>query len=242
MRFKPPPPNSNIGWRVEFRSMEVQLTDFENAAFSIFIVLLTRAILSFGLTFYIPISKVSETQNLNPMIFDHLFCATKVDENMKRAHKRDACRSEKFMFRKNVFARKSGQVMHHLHRTTAFDHGSAPLGNGHVLSNGERFKSPMSLSPARSGKMSPVGEKDLKTNQTRVEDEYEELTMDEIINGKRENCQCGQTSVETFPGLMGLISGYLNSLDVSIEMRKKLDHYLEFIKKRATGEVFRLKL
>lgn len=25
MRFKPPPPNSNIGWRVEFRPMEVKL-------------------------------------------------------------------------------------------------------------------------------------------------------------------------------------------------------------------------
>ncbi|KAJ3079501.1 hypothetical protein HK100_010402, partial [Physocladia obscura] len=32
MRFKPPPPNSPIGWRVEFRSMEIQFTDFENAA------------------------------------------------------------------------------------------------------------------------------------------------------------------------------------------------------------------
>jgi glutamate--cysteine ligase catalytic subunit len=58
IRFKPPPPASPIGWRVEFRSMEVQLTDFENAAFSIFIVLLTRAILSFDLNFYMPISKV----------------------------------------------------------------------------------------------------------------------------------------------------------------------------------------
>ncbi|KAG8818350.1 hypothetical protein FRC17_010867, partial [Serendipita sp. 399] len=37
LRFKPPPPGSSMGWRVEFRSMEVQLTDFENAAFSIFI-------------------------------------------------------------------------------------------------------------------------------------------------------------------------------------------------------------
>jgi glutamate--cysteine ligase catalytic subunit len=58
LRFKPPPPASTMGWRVEFRSMEVQLTDFENAAFSIFIVLLSRAILTFGLNFYIPISKV----------------------------------------------------------------------------------------------------------------------------------------------------------------------------------------
>ncbi|CAO1295239.1 unnamed protein product [Diamesa tonsa] len=32
MRFKPPPPNTPIGWRVEFRPCEVQLTDFENAA------------------------------------------------------------------------------------------------------------------------------------------------------------------------------------------------------------------
>jgi glutamate--cysteine ligase catalytic subunit len=35
------------------------MTDFENAAFSIFIVLLSRAILTFGLNFYIPLSKVS---------------------------------------------------------------------------------------------------------------------------------------------------------------------------------------
>ncbi|KAF8453430.1 glutamate-cysteine ligase-domain-containing protein [Terfezia claveryi] len=57
MRFKPPPPGDSIGWRVEFRSMEIQLTDFENAAYAIFIVLLTRAILSYGLNFYIPIDK-----------------------------------------------------------------------------------------------------------------------------------------------------------------------------------------
>lgn len=38
--------------------MEVQMTDFENAAFAVFVVLLSRAILSFNLNFYIPISKV----------------------------------------------------------------------------------------------------------------------------------------------------------------------------------------
>ncbi|KAK9236655.1 glutamate-cysteine ligase-domain-containing protein [Lipomyces kononenkoae] len=84
MRFKPPPPGTNIGWRVEFRSMEIQITDFENAAFAIFIVLLTRAILSFKLNFYIPISKV--------------------DRNMQVAHRRDAVINEKFYFRKDIFA------------------------------------------------------------------------------------------------------------------------------------------
>ncbi|XP_059154932.1 glutamate--cysteine ligase catalytic subunit-like [Physella acuta] len=82
MRFKPPPPNSNIGWRVEFRPMEAQLTDFENAAFTVFIVLLTRVILSYKLNFIIPISKV--------------------DENMKTAFKRDAVINDKFYFRKDV--------------------------------------------------------------------------------------------------------------------------------------------
>lgn len=84
MRFKPPPPNSPIGWRVEFRSMEVQISDFSNAAYSVFIVLLTRVILSFGLNFYMPISKV--------------------DANMQTAHKRDAVLNEKFYFRKNIFS------------------------------------------------------------------------------------------------------------------------------------------
>ncbi|APA16188.1 hypothetical protein sscle_16g109580 [Sclerotinia sclerotiorum 1980 UF-70] len=83
MRFKPPPTGSDIGWRVEFRPMEIQITDFENAAFSVFIVLITRAILSFDLNFYIPIAKVSE--------------------NMETAHARDAVLEQKFYFRKNPF-------------------------------------------------------------------------------------------------------------------------------------------
>lgn len=83
MRFKPPPPNADTGWRVEFRSMEIQITDFENAAFSIFIVLVTRAILSFDLNFYIPIPRTTE--------------------NMETAHVRDAVSKEKFWFRKDPF-------------------------------------------------------------------------------------------------------------------------------------------
>lgn len=83
MRFKPPPADNSIGWRVEFRPMEIQITDFENAAFSVFIVLITRAILSFDLNFYIPI--------------------VKVDENMETAHARNANLEKKFWFRKNPF-------------------------------------------------------------------------------------------------------------------------------------------
>ncbi|KAM9665610.1 glutamate--cysteine ligase catalytic subunit isoform 3-T3 [Trichechus inunguis] len=89
MRFKPPPPNSDIGWRVEFRPMEVQLTDFENSAYVVFVVLLTRVILSYKLDFLIPLSKV--------------------DENMKVAQKRDAVLQGMFYFRKDIC--KGGNAM-----------------------------------------------------------------------------------------------------------------------------------
>ncbi|XP_058932910.1 glutamate--cysteine ligase catalytic subunit isoform X1 [Kogia breviceps] len=89
MRFKPPPPNSDIGWRVEFRPTEVQLTDFENSAYVVFVVLLTRVILSYKLDFLIPLSKV--------------------DENMKVAQKRDAVLQGLFYFRKDIC--KGGNAM-----------------------------------------------------------------------------------------------------------------------------------
>jgi glutamate--cysteine ligase catalytic subunit len=43
--------------------MEVQLTDLENAAFTVFVVLVTRVILAFDLNLYIPLSKVSHTMH-----------------------------------------------------------------------------------------------------------------------------------------------------------------------------------
>ena len=47
-----------MGWRVELRTMETQFTDFENAAFTVFIVLASRVILAFELNLYIPLSQV----------------------------------------------------------------------------------------------------------------------------------------------------------------------------------------
>jgi len=93
MRFKPPPAGTDMGWRVEFRPMEIQMTDFENAAFAVFIVLVTRAILSFDLNFYLPIPRTTE--------------------NMETAHLRDAVLNEKFWFRKDPFSpRPTGKPNH----------------------------------------------------------------------------------------------------------------------------------
>ncbi|EGG07347.1 uncharacterized protein MELLADRAFT_74707 [Melampsora larici-populina 98AG31] len=149
LRFKPPPSmDSEIGWRVEFRTMEVQITDFENAAYSTFITLLVRAILAFGLNFYIPLSKV--------------------DENMKRAQRRDACKTERFYFRKEVF----------------------PNSNN---------------------------------TKTSVQEEYEEMTINEIINGKG-----------NYLGLLGIVRKYIATQP---GIKDKLERYLELIEGRARGRL-----
>merc|ERR1711981_871474 len=59
--------------------MDLQLTEFENAAYAIFTVLLSRAFLHFGTDLYIPISQI--------------------DVNMQRAHNNNAVRTEQMYFR-----------------------------------------------------------------------------------------------------------------------------------------------
>ncbi|CAE6472141.1 unnamed protein product [Rhizoctonia solani] len=166
LRLKPPSISGDCGWRIEFRTMEVQLTDFENAAMSVFLILLSRAILSFGLNLYLPISKV--------------------DENMRRAQRRGAVREEKFWFRKHVGS------------TTR-----EPL-NG--PSNGQ--------SQAAGGSVDAV------------EVEYEEMTINEIINGK------GSHS-----GLLGIVDAYIESQKVEATQKLKLKKYLELITRRADGSL-----
>ena len=80
MRFKnPPTADSEIGWRVEFRPMDLQLTDFENTAVSIMVGMIANIINTFDVDFIVPI--------------------TLVDENMKRAHCRDAVSQVKFWWK-----------------------------------------------------------------------------------------------------------------------------------------------
>jgi glutamate--cysteine ligase catalytic subunit len=147
--------------------MEVQMTDFENAAFAVFIVLLSRAILSFNLNFYIPISKVDAPLSEDP---ESSLIFAQVDENMARAQKRDAAVSGKFYFRKDVYAvGRSGAA------STASSSGySSPI-------CGEP--------PKKETKMRncfpplPLPENGA-LNGRPVDEEYEEMTMNEIINGK----------------------------------------------------------
>lgn len=81
--------------------MEVQLTDFENAAFVVFVALLTRTIRSFNMNFYIPITKVLCKQGKVLSGFEDS-ASLQVDENMRRAHHRGAALNERFYFRKII--------------------------------------------------------------------------------------------------------------------------------------------
>lgn len=60
-----------------------------------------------------------------------------------------------------------------------------------------------------------------------VEEEYVELTLDEIMNGKG----------ELFPGLLGVVNAYLSSLNVDVETRCSLGRYLDLLKNRSNGEL-----
>ena len=187
MRFKPPPPDNNIGWRVEFRPMEVQITDFENAAFAIFIVLVTRAILSFNLNFYIPITKVAE--------------------NMEAAHSRNAVLEQKFYFRKDPFP-----VRYHRHSNHPNHHDGT--------SSSSETSSP---TPQLSRPPTPTGP---------VEDEYELMSIDKIINGDSASEKGG------FLGLIPMVESYLGSMNVDILTRRKLTRYLDLIRDRASGKLW----
>ena len=61
MRFKPPPSaESKIGWRIEFRTMDLQLTDYENAALAIAVSMLVNVVNHFNVDFIIPISDIDK--------------------------------------------------------------------------------------------------------------------------------------------------------------------------------------
>lgn len=162
VRWKPPPvrnsPNDpHIGWRTEFRSMEMQLTDFENSAFTVFIVLLTRVILTFDLNLYIPLSKV--------------------DANMQRAHSRNAAANGKFFFRRHMAPLEEGDDGYGVKYTSMFARvaktemkPSRSAASLHDELDDDGVSQQRRQAPVAPG--------------SDEENSYEEMTMSEIMTGK----------------------------------------------------------
>jgi len=184
VRWKPPPirktlEDPHIGWRVELRTMEVQLTDFCNAAFTVFTALVTRVILAFDLGLYIPLSKV--------------------DENMRRAHLNDAARTQKFFFREFM--------------------GPPDMEESSASRAVEEWND--SYANEESFNQAPW-KKYLKTEHA-----FEEMSLSEIFNGKD----------GYYPGLVPLVYAYLSYIDCDPEAFHRVDEYLQFISRRASGEL-----
>jgi len=207
VRWKPPPPRNSpndphIGWRTEFRSMEIQLTDFENAAFTAFIVLLTRVILAFDLNLYIPLSRV--------------------DANMQRAHSRNAAAKGRFFFRRHMAPLEEGDDGFGLEYASMFSravNGEAKSDPPSPVSSSEDLNGGDGVSVARRQAPCAPGSSE--------ENSFEEMTMGEIMTGKG----------DYFPGLIPLIQAYLDHINCDSVTRKRLTEYMDFIERRATGEL-----
>ena len=76
------PINREEGWKTEVRSMELQLTNYENGSFGVFVGLLVKLLTEFDINFMMPLSYVNK--------------------NMFRSYRRDAVLEEKFYFRKDI--------------------------------------------------------------------------------------------------------------------------------------------
>jgi glutamate--cysteine ligase catalytic subunit len=178
--------------------MEVQLTDFENAAFTVFIVLLTRVVLAFDLALYIPLSRV--------------------DENMRRAQEVDGVVRNLFFFRKNLapIDKPSGDPL------------PSPLASPDSEPSLKKSRSAHFLNGNGNGSGdSGAGGAQCGLGVDEDEDAFEEMTMNEIMNGKGTH----------YPGLLPLVYAYLDYINCDPETYSRCDQYLQFISQRARGEI-----
>ena len=187
--------------------MELQLTDFENAAFTAFVVLVTRVIIAFDLNLYIPLSKV--------------------DANMQRAHSRNAAAKGKFFFRRHMAPLEEGDDGFGVKYTSMF----VKAVNGH---NGVASNSPTNstIGAHANGETDGLGVSNRRRNApygpgSSEENSFEEMSMAEIMCGKGSH----------FPGLIPLILAYLDHINCDKVTKERLLKYLSFIERRACGEL-----
>lgn len=136
--------------------MEIQLTDFENAAFTVFIVLLTRVILTFDLNLYIPMSRV--------------------DANMQRAHSRNAAAKGRFFFRRHLAPLEEGDDGYGVKYQSMFSRAVNGDSSGETSQSSDDDVYDDGIS--RNRRQAPCAP------GSEEENAFEEMTMAEIMRGK----------------------------------------------------------
>jgi glutamate--cysteine ligase catalytic subunit len=142
--------------------MEMQITDFENAAYSVFIVLLTRTILTFDLNLYIPISRV--------------------DANMQRAHSRNASEKGKFFFRRHMAPLEEGDDGYGVKYSSMFSR----------VQSSDNLSSLQSHNMTATSSFNDIDDKGVSKQRRKApvapgsdeENSFEEMSMKEIMTGK----------------------------------------------------------
>ena len=178
--------------------MEIQLTDFENAAFTVFIVLLTRVILTFDLNFYIPMSRV--------------------DANMQRAHSRNAAAKGKFFFRRHLAPLEEGDDGYGVKYQSMFSRAV----NGVNGVNGDNSVEPSEI----SAHTEPEDDVSRKRRQapcapgSEEENAFEEMSMAEIMRGK------GDYYPGLIPLVLAYLD-HINCDSVTLERITKYLHFIE---------------
>ena len=137
--------------------MEIQLTDFENAAFTTFITLITRVILTFDLNLYIPLSRV--------------------DANMQRAHGRNAAVNGKFFFRRHMAPLEKGDDGFDEQYVSMFSTVNGKKSTLPTVVSGDNL-SDLDEGVSEKRRVAP------NASGGAEENSYEEMTMAEIMTGK----------------------------------------------------------
>ena len=161
---------------------------------------------------------------------------------MQKAQQRDASRLNKYAFRRTVFpantpsvpaydmssrpvspplrSASSGGMSRDIHSRTASSTGAGPSSPRPTRVNGHYSHDPHARASSRASTCPSPTEED-------EEDEIVDMTVDEIINGRGD-----------YPGLMGLVNAYLNSVNVDLATKCELRRYLDLIKYRAKGKLW----
>lgn len=226
VRWKPPPPDAkDMGWRVELRTMEAQTTDFENAAFTVFVVLLSRVLLSFDLNLYLPLSLV--------------------EENFARASQREAASKQKFWFRREKDVLPESLLM---------AAGCSAAASASAVAAAATAASASVPSTASAPGQEPSTAAAPEAARGGVYGEAEEMTLAQIFLGYSYDSSSGSCSSSSssgaapsagggsekrcqFPGFIPLIFAYLELINCDESTKETIDQYLRFVAGRATGAI-----
>ena len=159
---------------------------------------------------------------------------------MERAQKRGSSRNTKFWFRRSIYPPGEERTRLPLNEVDLPTPPSERVDNDDLAIR-PNYKGDCGKCSTHSAFLT----ENARERLVPVEEEYEEMTINEIINGKvifltiLVISPCTNLAVNVqgskFPGLLGVVNEYVKTLDVEYAKKKALRKYLNLVKHRADG-------